>query len=62
MLAQGPTPEPKCKLNISFLTLPDLSDRLVCTRNSMSIVLLLQMVVGCDRWGGVGWGGVVVNL
>ena len=53
MLAQGLTPETKCKLNISFLTLPDLSDRFVCTRNSMSIVLLLQMVVGCDRWGGV---------
>ena len=52
MLAQGPTPELKCKLNISFLTLPDLSDRPVCTRNSMFIVLLLQMVAGCNRWRG----------
>ena len=42
MLTQGPTPDPKCKLNISsFLTLPHLLDRLVCTRNFISIVLLL---------------------
>ena len=45
MLTQGPAPDPKCKLNLwSFLTLPHLSDSLICTRSSMPIVLLLQMV------------------
>ena len=35
-------PDPKCKLNISsFLTLSHLLDCLICTRNSVSIVLLL---------------------
>ena len=52
MLTQRPAPDPKRKLNISsFLTLPNLSDCLVCTRNSMPIVLLLQIVGGWDRWG-----------
>ena len=52
MLTQGPAPDPKCKLNISaFLTLPHLLDCLICTRNSMSIVLLLQMMGGWVRWG-----------
>ena len=52
MLTQGPTPDPKCKLNISsFLILLHLSDCLICTRNSVSIVLLLQMVERWDRWG-----------
>ena len=42
MLTQGPTPDPKCKLNISsFLTLPHLLDCPICTRNSVSVVLLL---------------------
>ena len=42
MLAQGLTPGPKCKLNISsFLILPYLLDCLICTRNFVSIVLLL---------------------
>ena len=45
MLTEGPTPDPKCKLNISsFLTLPHLLDCLICTRNSVSIVLLLSMM------------------
>ena len=36
MLTQGPTPEPKCNLNISsYLTLPHLLDCLICTRNSV---------------------------
>ena len=53
MLAQGPTPDPKCKLNISsFLTLPHLLDLLICTRNSMSIELQLWMTIGGI---GVGW-------
>ena len=34
--------DPKCKLNISsFLTHPHLLDSLICTRNSVSIVLPL---------------------
>ena len=60
MLTQGPTPDSKCKLNISsFFTLPHLLDCLICTRNFMSIVLLLQMegvgkvrVVDCRRGQG----------
>ena len=45
MLTQGPTPDPKCKLIISpFLSLPHLLDCLICTRNAMSIVLLLQLM------------------
>ena len=51
MLIQGPAPDPKCKLNISsFLKLPHLSDCLICTRNYISIVLLLQMMRERDRW------------
>ena len=42
MLTQGPAPDPKSKLNISsFLTLLNLLDCLICTRNSVSIALLL---------------------
>ena len=42
MLTQGPTADPQCKLNISsFVTLPHLLDCLICTRNSISIALLL---------------------
>ena len=42
MLTQGPTPDPKCKLNISsFPTPPFLLDCLICTGNYVSIVLLL---------------------
>ena len=37
----------------SFLTLPHLLDCLISTRNTMSIVLLLQMMGGWDRWEGV---------
>ena len=45
MLTQGPAPDRKCKLNISStLTLPPLLDCLICARNSMSILLLLQML------------------
>ena len=68
MLTQGPAPNPKCKLIISsFLTLPHLLDCLICTRNAMSIVLLLQMMGGWDRWGwliyiGVWVGGQVVGI
>ena len=52
MPTQGPTSDRKCKLIISsFLTLPHLLDSLICTRNDISIVLLLQMMGGWDRWG-----------
>ena len=45
ILTQGPTPDPKCKLIISpFLSLPHLLDCLICTRNAMSIILLLQLM------------------
>ena len=51
MLTQGPAPDPKCELNISSsLTLRHLSDCLICTRISVSIALLLQMVTGWDTW------------
>ena len=51
MLTQGPATDSKCKLNISsLLTLPHLSDPLICTMNPMSVVLLLQMMEEWDRW------------
>ena len=47
MLTQGLSPDPKCKLNISALpTLPHLLDYLICTRNSVFIVLFLGMMGG----------------
>ena len=52
MLTQGSASDLKCKLIISsFLTLPHLLDCLICFRNTMPIVLLLQMMGGWDRWG-----------
>ena len=52
MVTQGPAPDRKCKLNrSSFLTFPHLSDCLIYTRNSLSIVFLLEMVGEWDRWG-----------
>ena len=62
MLTQGPAPDPKCKLIMSsFLTVPHLLYCLICTRNAMSIVLLLQMMMGWDRWG-CGWGDRGVDI
>ena len=47
MVSQGPAPVPKSKLIISsFLTVPHLLDCPICTKNTMSIVLLLQMMRG----------------
>ena len=41
----------KCKLIISsFLILRHLLDCLICTRNTISLVFLLQMMGGCDRY------------
>ena len=52
MLTQGSAPDPTCKLIFSsFLTLLHLLDCFICTGNAMSIVLLLQMMRGWDRWG-----------
>ena len=52
MMTQGLTPDPQGRLIIlSFLTLSHLLDRLICTRNILSIVLLLQMMQGWERWG-----------
>ena len=63
MLAQGPAPDTKRKLNISsFLILPYLLDCLISPRNSMSILLLLWIM---RRWGVVdsyqGVGGETVG-
>ena len=57
-LAQGrgywPPPDLKCNLIISsFLTLshfPHLLDYLICTRNAMSIALVLQIMGERGRW------------
>ena len=52
MLTQGPAPGPKSIIS-SLLTFPHLLDCIICNRNVMSIVLLLQII---DGRGG-GWGG-----
>ena len=67
MLAHRPAPDPKWKLIISsFFILPCLLDCLICTRNVMPILLLLEMMgrweryrdgwlkIGC-RWGDSSW-------
>ena len=61
MLTHRTVPDPKCKLIIStFLTIPHLLACLICTRNSMSIVLLFQIMGG---WHGVGrWGGGLIFI
>ena len=51
MLTQGPAPDPKCKMIISsFLRPPHLLDCLACTKNAISIVLLLNIMGGWDKW------------
>lgn len=63
MLTQGSTLDPKCKLIISsFPTFPHLLDCLICTRNGMSIVLLLQMIGEWDRWEEGGRGRWFINI
>ena len=45
MLTQGPTTDLKCKFNISsFLTLPHPLDCLICAKDRMVIVRLLQQM------------------
>ena len=57
MLTPVPTPDPKYKLIMSsFFTLSHLLDCLICPRNAMSIVLLLQVMGGWHRCGGGGGG------
>ena len=51
-------PVPKSKLNISlFFTLPHLLDCVICSRNFVSIVLLLWLMGGGGGGEGGGWGG-----
>ena len=51
ILTQGLAPDPKCKLNISsFISIAHLLDCLLCARNFMSIVLLLQMTGDGISW------------
>ena len=59
MLPQGPTPDRKCKLNISlFLILPHLSNCFICTKNSVSIVLFYKW---WGKWIGGGSGGWFIS-
>ena len=52
MLTQASPPDLNYNLIIlSCLALPDLIDCLICTRTSMSIALLLQIIEGWDRCG-----------
>ena len=54
MLTQGPTPDPKCELNIiSFLTLPHPLHCLICAKDIMVAVLLLQVMEGMGRLGAI---------
>ena len=58
MLTQGPTADSKCKLYISsFLINPHQLDCLICAKNIMVIVMLLEMKG--ESAGGVGRLGVV---
>ena len=57
MLTEGSAPDPKCKLFIlSFLTLPQLLDCFICTKNAISIALLLEMI---GRWD---WSGCLIYI
>ena len=51
ILTQGTTSDLKCKLNISsFLTLPHPLDWLICAKDNLIIVLLLQMMGEWEGW------------
>ena len=64
MLTQGPTPFPKCELNItSLLSLSHPLHCPICTKDIMVTVLLLQVMGRWEDWGrgssfklGFGWG------
>ena len=53
MLIQGYAPDPKCKSIISsFVTLPNLLDCLICSRNARNIhCIVITNDRGWDRWG-----------
>ena len=52
MLTQGPTPDLKCELNITlFLTLPYSLHCLICAKDTMIIVMFLQVMGGWEGWG-----------
>ena len=52
MLTQGPAADPKCELNIiSFLKLPHPLHCLICAKDIMVTVLLLQVMKGWEGWG-----------
>ena len=51
MLTQGPIPDPKCELNITFFTLPHPLHCPICAKDIMVIVLLLQVMGGWEGWG-----------
>ena len=57
MLTQGLAPDPKCELNITFLTLPHPLHCPICANDVMVTVLLLQVMRGMGRLGGGGGGG-----
>ena len=50
MLTQGSAPDPKCDLNITFLTLQHPLHCLICAKDIMIIVLLLQVMEGWEGW------------
>ena len=60
MLTQGPTPDPKCELNItSFVALPHALHCPICAKDIM-VTVLLQVMGGWEGWGWFmlefGWG------
>ena len=57
MLVQGPAPDTKCELNITFLTLSHPLHCPICAKDIMVTVLLLQVMgegKGEERWEGQG--------
>ena len=48
MLTQGLTPDPKCELNITFLTLPHPLHCLICAKDIMIIILVLYVMGGWE--------------
>ena len=68
MLTQGPAPDPKCELNITFLTLPHPLHCPICAKDIMVTVLLFQVIGGMGMLGGgsfmsgFGWRGQGVGI
>ena len=61
MLTQGPTPDPKCELNITFFMLTHPLHCLICAKDIMIIAFFLQVMGEWQGWVGgsfmlgVGW-------